>query len=122
MKKKVLGLGCIMCASLMISAADPPTSASQAPPQDATPTGVQPLSGETAETEPTPLLHRHPVVPSLAPESDGPEDGADSFTDHMDDKFYHHEAQLRDLYYLQVGRVKLGGGGGWGGGEMGDRG
>lgn len=29
-------------------------------------------------------------------------DRMDTFHQHIDDKFYYHEAQLRDLYYLQV--------------------
>ena len=78
------------------------------PAQDAAlpsgPQGTQVSSGETRDTPPPPLFGQEPNIP--APEADdleeeeGEED--DSFSALLDDKFYHHEAQLRDLYYLQV--------------------
>ena len=50
-------------------------------------------------------MHHQPIVPSTEAGSGELEDSEDSFSDHLGDKFYHHEAQLRDLYYLQVGWV-----------------
>ncbi|KAK7089469.1 hypothetical protein V1264_024679 [Littorina saxatilis] len=96
-------------ATLSASSDPQPPSAQRAEQATATgPQGVDPSSGRTGETEPLPLLHQQPHLPSPhddtpTPLAQGEEREGDAFTDHVMDKFYHHEAQLRDLYYLQVG-------------------
>nr|KAG5703061.1 hypothetical protein BaRGS_016222 [Batillaria attramentaria] len=77
------------------------TSDTPQPTSSVGPDSVQVVSGQTLETDPLELSQQQPVKPPTSAGTTHADEEEDRFDKLLDDKFYHHEAMLRDLYYLQ---------------------